>query len=67
MLTAFYVFFPWVGPLGLRNGVVVGPIRSYVDAIGDMCGVQKCSLRIFEHTGRSDAHGYLGVGVLPTV
>ena len=25
------------------------------------------SLGIFEHTGRSDAHGYLGLGVLPTV
>ena len=50
------MFFRWVGLLGLRHGVVVGPSRSYADAIGDMCGVQMRSLVIFEHTGRNDDH-----------
>ena len=36
------------------------------DAIGDICEVQMRSLGIFEHTGRSDAHGSLGQGLLPT-
>ena len=38
-----------------------------MDAIGYMCGVKKCSVGFFDHTGRSDAHRYLGLGVLPTV
>ena len=51
------MYFRWVGRLGLRNDVVGGPVESYVDALGEMCEVQKCSHGIFEHTGRSDAHG----------
>ena len=32
----------------------------------DICKVQVRSLGIFEHTGRDEPHGLLGLGVLPT-
>ena len=42
--------------VGLRNGIVVGPVESNKDAIGGIGKVQVRSLGTFEHTGRSEAH-----------
>ena len=58
---------PWVWLLVLRNGDVVGLVASNRYTIyRDICKVQLDSLGIFEHAGRSEAHGYLGLCVRPT-
>ena len=36
----------------------LGTVEHNWDAIGDLCEAQMCSLGIYEHSGRSEAHGY---------